>query len=138
MTRSIPWAAISRAVAAAVLGYAAIVALTTLGFVEWLDNANLYLGGWLLAAQGVVVAVVSGLAGGTLAGLVGGRRPLLHALAVLPFLVADTLYVLFFLPRTTPAWFELAGGLILMAATVAGGGAVATLRGRAARRAQTA
>lgn len=131
MRRHLPWAAILRAAVAAVLGYAVIVALTTLGFVVWLDDADLYRGDWLLKAQGILVAVIAGLAGGSLAALVGRRRPLLHAAAVLPFLVIDTAYVLFYFPRTTPAWFELAGGLTLMAATVAGGWLAAKLRGRA-------
>jgi len=130
MSFAVPWRAALRLVLAAVLGYAVIVALTTLGFVGWLSNADLYRGTWQLKAQGTLVAVVSGLAGGALAGLIGRRRPLLHALTVLPFLVADTIYVLFVFPRTAPAWFELGGSLTLMAATVAGGWAVATLRRR--------
>lgn len=125
MKGHVPWMAILRVVAAAVLGYAVIVALTTLGFVFWLDDADLYRGDWLLKAKGTLVAVVAGLAGGALAALVDRRRPLLHAAAVLPFLVIDSVYVLFFFPRTTPAWFELAGSLTLMAATLAGGWIVA-------------
>jgi hypothetical protein len=121
-----------RAVAAAVLGYAVIVALTTLGFVWWLDNADLYRGGAALQAKGTLVAVVAGLAGGAVAGLIGRRRPLLHAAAVLPLLIVDTLYVLFVFPRTTPAWFELAGALTLMAATLAGGWLTGRLRRRPA------
>ncbi len=121
-----------RLLAAAVLGYAVVVALTTLGFVHWLAGADLYRGGAALQAKGTLVAVVAGLAGGAVAGLVGGRRPRLHALAVLPLLVVDTLYVLFVFPRTTPAWFELAGALTLMAATVAGGWLVAAVRRRRA------
>lgn len=114
----------ARLVGAAILGYAVIVALTTLGFVTWLDNADLYRGGPLLQIQGAVVAVVSGLVGGAASALIGGRRPLLHAAAVLPLLAADTLYVLLVFPRTAPAWFDLAGGLTLMAATLAGGWAI--------------
>lgn len=117
---------------AGVLGYSVIVGLTTVGFVHWLEGADLYRGGWALQAKGTLVAVVAGLAGGALAGLLGGRRPLLHSLAVLPLLVIDTLYVLFVFPRTTPAWFELAGSLTLMAATVAGGWVVGALRRRGA------
>lgn len=47
-----------RALAAGVLGYAVIVALTTLGFVHWLENADLYRGGGALQAKGTLVAVV--------------------------------------------------------------------------------
>lgn len=128
MRRHVPWAAILRLGGAAVVGYALIVALTTLGFVGWLDDADLYRGDWLLKTQGTLVAVVAGLAGGLVAGLVGRRRPLLHATAVLPLLGIDTIYVLFVFPRTTPLGFELAGSLTLMAATLAGGWVVGSLR----------
>ena len=126
--------AILRLVVAGVLGYALIVALTTLGFVGWLDNANLYRGDWLLKLKGMCVALVSGLAGGSLAALVGGLRPVQHALAVIPLLFYDTTYVLFFWPRSDPIWFDLGGGLGLIAATLAGGMLVATLRSRGAAR----
>lgn len=89
------WVPVVRAVAAALLGYAAIVVLTTLGFVHWLGGADLYRGGGALQAKGALVAVVAGLAGGALAGAIGGRRPLLHAASGLPFLGLDTVYVLF-------------------------------------------
>lgn len=121
MSKPAVWKTALRLLAAGVVGYAVIVALTTLGFVHWLDDADLYRGGRLLQLQGMLVALVSGLAGGGVAALIGGRRPFLHTLAVLPFLVADTIYVLFFFPRTAPAWFDLAGSLTLMAATLAAG-----------------
>ncbi len=122
------WLKALRLAAAGVLGYAIIVLLTTLGFSGWLEDANLYRGDWLLKAKGMLVAGVAGLAGGSLAGAVGGSRPFRHALAVLPLLIVDTTYVLFFLPREDPIWFDLVGGLGLMAATVVGGLAVAGLR----------
>lgn len=114
-----------RLVAAGLLGYALIVLLTTLGFVGWLDDASLYQGDWVLKAKGMLVALVAGLAGGTLAGLIGRQQPFLHALAVLPLLVIDTIYVLFFFPRTDPIWFDLGGSLGLIAATLVGGWRVA-------------
>lgn len=132
------WLAVFRWIAAGILGYELIVALTTLGFVDWLDNADLYRGDWQLEAQGLLVAVVSGLAGGALAGGLGGGRPMPHALGVLPFLCIDTSYVLFVYPRTTPFWFELMGGLGLITATVAGGALVALgRRGWSRKRART-
>lgn len=121
-----------RLVAAGVLGYAVIALLTTLGFVHWLDDADLYRGDWLLKSQGGLVALVSGLCGGAVAALIGGRRPWLHTLAVLPLLAVDTIYVLFFFARPDPAplWFELVSSLGLFAATLAGGWLVAALRGK--------
>lgn len=134
MSASRPWVTVLRLIAAGGLGYAAIVALTTVGFVHWLGGADLYRGGWGLQAKGALVAVASGLAGGGLAALIGGRRPLLHAAAVLPFLVLDTVYVLFVFPRTAPIWFDLVGSLTLMAATLAGGWVVGRARGLTAMR----
>lgn len=121
MSRTDLWKRALRLVAAGILGYAVIVLLTTLGFVHWLDNADLYRGGHLLQAQGMLVAVVAGLAGGWLAAVIGGARPFLHTLAVLPFLAADTYYVLFVFPRTAPLWFDLAGSLTLAGAALAAG-----------------
>lgn len=132
MGSGVTWRRLLRLLAAGILGYALIVLLTTWGFTGWLDDANLYRGDALLKAKGLLVALVAGLAGGALAAWVGGRQPLRHALAVLPLLVADTTYVLFFFPRQDPIWFDLAGGLGLMAATVGGGLVIALARRRRA------
>ncbi len=129
MTRT-SWKTILRFLAAGIFGYAVVAVLTSLGFDGWLDGADLYRGGGLLQLQGTLVALVAGLAGGAIAGSIGrvGRtdaddrpRPVLHALAVLPLLAVDTAYVLFVFEGTAPWWFDLAGSLVLMAATVAGG-----------------
>lgn len=116
-----PWLVAVRAVVAIVLGYGLIVLLTIAGFVGWLRDANLYLGGPAMMAKGLLVAVVSGLAGGYAAALVGGRRPLLHAALVLLPLAADSYSVFFVLPRETPLWFEVIGSATLMSVTVGGG-----------------
>jgi hypothetical protein len=123
------WKTILRLVVVGALGYALIVALTTVGF-GWLNGAGPYGGDWRRMAKGGAVALVSGLAGGALAGLLGGRRPLRHALAILPWLVVDTTYVLFFFPRQDPLWFDLLGGLGLITATIAGGLLIGAARRR--------
>lgn len=128
MIRSDSWKQGLRLVAAGVLGYGLIAALTSAGFNLWLGGADLFGGGPLLQLQGTLVAVVAGLAGGMLAGWIGGRRPILHALAVLPLLIIDTIYVLFFFDGTAPLWFDLVGGLVLMASTVAGAAMLDTRR----------
>lgn len=112
---------IARAIAAIVAGYGLIVVLTTAGFNGWLEGANLFRGGLLLMAKGMLVALVAGLAGGYVAGWIGGMRPLLHASLVLLPLLADSIYVFFFFPRETPLWFEVMGSLGLMLATLGGG-----------------
>lgn len=129
MTLRDSWKPILRLVVAGTLGYALIVVLTTVGF-GWLKGAGSYGGDWRLMAQGGAIALVSGLAGGALAGLLGGRLPLRHALAVLPWLLVDSTYVLFFFPRRDPLWFDLLGSLGLMAATIAGGVLVGVARRR--------
>lgn len=121
MSTRASWITFLRLAIAGLLGYALIVLLTTLGFVVWLDNASLYQGNWALKAKGMLVALVAGLAGGMLAGLIGWQRPILHALTVLPLLVIGTIYVLFFFLRTDPIWFDLGGSLGLIAATLVGG-----------------
>jgi hypothetical protein len=112
---------VARALAAIVLGYGLIVLLTIAGFNVWLGGANLFRGGLLLMAKGMLVAVVAGLVGGYVAGLVGGDRPMLHASLVLLPLMADSIYVFFFFPRETPLWFEVMGSAGLMLSTLAGG-----------------
>lgn len=124
------WKRGARLVAAGLLGYGLIVVLTIAGFNGWLGAADLHRGGPLLQAQGTLVALVAGLAGGALAGVIGRHRPLFHALAVLPLLIADTTYVLLFFAGTAPWWFDLAGSLVLMGATVAGGALVLALARR--------
>ena len=75
------------------------------------------------------MALVAGLSGGTLAGLVGGLRPDKNALAVVPFLAVDSVYVLFFLtPRRDPFLFDLCAALVLIGATLAGGWLMKSLR----------
>ena len=121
------WKQVLREAVAAVLGYAVIVALTTLGLEAWMDGVELWGASRTLQLQATLVAVVSGLAGGAVAALVGGR-PLRDAALVLVFLVLDTAYVVLVFESPAPTWFRLMGGLTLMAATLAGGLWVALAR----------
>lgn len=123
------WLSILRLAAAGVLGYGLIVLLTTLGFDTWLGDPAFSHEDWGVQAKGALVAVVAGLSGGALAALIGGHRPLRHTLAVLPLLVVDSIYVLFFFePQRDPFLFDLAAALVLIAATLAGGLLVRRLR----------
>jgi nitrate/nitrite transporter NarK len=137
MSRSAIWKKAARLLVAGFLGYSLIAVLTTVGFEGWLKGADLFRGGPALLARGMLVSLVAGVAGGALAGLIGGRRPLLHVFAVLPFLMADSIYVLFFFDRTTPFWFELLGSLGLMTFTVMGGALIWLLRSRFPGRAES-
>jgi len=123
------WKQVLREALAAVVGYAVIVALTTLGLEVWMEGVELWGAGLATQLQATFVAVVSGLAGGAVAALVGGR-PLRDAALVLIFLVLDTAYVVLVFESPAPTWFRLMGSVTLMAATLAGGLLVAVLRRR--------
>lgn len=110
-----------RFAAAAIAGYAVIAVGTTLTFEVLLGGIGYYESSPGELAAATLGALLSGLAGGLVAALIGGRRPLAHALGVLVFLFLDTGYVLTSGISSDPLWFDLfaAGGLI--AATVLGG-----------------
>ena len=63
-----------------------------------------------------------------MAAWLAGRRPLLHATAVLIPLTLDTAYVLFSGISSDPFWFDLGGSATLMVAAVLGGFLVQTLQ----------
>ncbi|HVT97053.1 MAG TPA: hypothetical protein VHE33_06065 [Acidobacteriaceae bacterium] len=118
MTRT---AAILRSVAAPLIGYAVIVAGTTVSF-KLAGGINLRspLPNFVLGTLGIAV---SGLLGGMTAGWVGGRKPVWHATSVLIFLVMDSVTVLFIRHRhrLDPLWFGVLSALGLMLATIVGG-----------------
>ena len=108
-----------RSTVAVALGYAVIVVCTSVGFGQ--------LGGIIHAdapvriqATATLVAVASGLLGGTTAALIAGSHPIRHAAAVLLFLCIDTGVVLS-RGSADPLWFDLMGAATLMLATVCGG-----------------
>jgi hypothetical protein len=102
-------------------GYALIVCLTTFGFSVVLGGRVLYGGSLLLLGAAVMVAVVSGLAGGYLAGWIGPARGSVNAALVLILLAVDTTYVLFFWHGASPFWFDAMGSATLMICTILGG-----------------
>jgi hypothetical protein len=113
---------IVRGVAAMLIGYVVIVLLTSLGFNGVLGGRPLYGGSLLDLAVGMLIAVISGLVGGCLAGFIGGGRGILNAALVLVPLTGDTIYVLFFFKKSTaPFWFDALASGTLMACTVLGG-----------------
>jgi hypothetical protein len=72
---------------------------------------------------GTIGAILAGIAGGVIAGIVAPRLPLGHAAAVLLFLALDTASVL--AKGTGPAWFDLAGSGILAISVLFGGWIIA-------------
>lgn len=113
---------IARTIAAIVVGYGVIVVITSVGFEMTHGGRSL----WgspppiLLAAAGV--AVVAGLVGGYVAGLIGPFSGARDAAFVLLPLAGDTTYVLFFFRGPGgPMWFEAMGSATLMICTILGG-----------------
>jgi len=118
-----------------IIGYGVIVLMTSLGFNGVLGGRPLYGGSLFVLAAGMLVAVISGLTGGYIAGLIGAGRGLLNAALVLIPLTGDTTYVLFFFKRSTaPFWFDAMASTTLMACTLFGG----LLRERLGRRTKRA
>jgi hypothetical protein len=111
-----------RSVAAVVGGYLIVAAGTILTF-------NVLVGQMTVDSTprqlilGTIGAVLSGLAGGVVAGIVAPRFPFGHAAAVLLFLAIDTASVL--AKGTGPAWFDLTGSVILAISVLFGGWIIA-------------
>jgi hypothetical protein len=113
---------ILRGTAAMIVGYGAIVALTSLGFNGVLGGRTLYGGPPLILAAGMLVAVIAGLVGGYIGGFIGPGRGLLNASLVLVPLIGDTIFVLFFFRRSTASfWFDATAAATLMICTIGGG-----------------
>jgi hypothetical protein len=111
-----------RALAAMMFGYGVIVVLTSLGFNVVLGGRPIYGGSTLVLVSGMLVAVISGLAGGYVAGLIGPMRGLVNAMLVLIPLTIDTTFVLFFYKKSTaPFWFDAMASATLMMFTLVGG-----------------
>jgi len=111
-----------RSVAAVVGGYLVVAGGTILTF-------NILVGQVTVDSNprqmilGTIGAVLAGIAGGVVAGIVAPRFPFGHAAAVLLFLALDTASVL--AKGTGPAWFDLAGSGILAISVLFGGWIVA-------------
>jgi hypothetical protein len=111
-----------RSVVAVVGGYLIVAAGTILTF-------NVLVGQVTIDSNprqmilGTIGAVLAGIAGGVVAGVVAPRFPFAHAAAVLLFLAIDTASVV--AKGTGPAWFDLAGSGILAISVLFGGWIIA-------------
>jgi hypothetical protein len=116
------WKIILRGIAAMIIGYAVIVALTIFGFNVLLGGRPLYGGSPIILSAGAIVAVVSGLLGGFIAGRIGASRGPINAALVLVPLTIDTIGVLFFSKGSNaPFWFDAMASGTLMLCTLLGG-----------------
>jgi hypothetical protein len=116
-----------RSLAAVIGGYAVVAAGTILTFNVLVGQVTVNSSS-LQLMLGTIGAVISGLAGGMLAGIVAPRLPFLHTAGILILLAIDTASVLAKGPG--PVWFDLAGSSILGLAVLAGGWIIAWRRDR--------
>ena len=105
-----------------IIGYAVIVGLTIFGFNVVLGGRQLYGGSPIILSVGALVAVVSGLIGGFIAGRIGASHGMINAALVLVPLTIDTIGVLFFSKGSNaPFWFDAMASGTLMLCTLLGG-----------------
>ena len=111
-----------RILGAMVIGYGVIVVLTSFGFNVVLAGRPIYGESTVTLVSGMLVAIISGLAGGYIAGLIGPMRGFSNAMLVLLPLAVDSVYVLLFYKKSAaPFWFDATASAMLMVCTLAGG-----------------
>ena len=118
-----------RSVTAVVGGYLVVAAGTILTFNVLVGQLTVNSNARQLIL-GTIGAVLAGIAGGVVAGIVAPRFPFGHAAAVLLFLALDTASVL--AKGSGPAWFDLAGSGILAISVLFGGWIIAEMERRRA------
>jgi hypothetical protein len=119
--RTMQWPKIFRGALALIVGYAAIVLITSVGFDLVHGKGSLWGSSPLVLFEGTLVAILAGLIGGFTAGWIGAARGVINAALVLIPLTLDTTYVLFFFKGTAPWWFDAIGSGTLMSCTLIGG-----------------
>jgi hypothetical protein len=114
-----------RSVAAVVGGYLTVALGTILTFNVLVGQMTVD-SGPLQLILGTIGAVLSGLAGGLVAGIVAPRFPFVHAAGILILLIIDTASVVAKGPG--PLWFDLAGSSVLAITVLIGGWIIASRR----------
>ena len=109
-----------RSVAAVVAGYMVIGIGTVLTLSVLLGDVSYADASVGEHAVGALGTILSGLLGGYVAAWVAGRKPIGHAFAVVLILIVETTWIVTQGIGPNPAWFDLAGGLTLMATAVLG------------------
>ena len=110
-----------RGITAALAGYLTIAAGNLLflelllGGIGYDESSPRDLG---IAAAG---AIISGLAGGVVAGRIGAMQPLRHALYVWIPLILDTVWVVTAVDRRGSLWLDLGASAIILGSTLLGG-----------------
>ena len=106
---------------AVIAGFLVITLGTTLTFAVWLGGIGFHESDPTELALATGGALASGFAGGLVAALLAGRRPLLHAAALLVPIALDTGSIVLFGRSLDPAWFDLGGGATLALGALAAG-----------------
>ena len=114
--------AVLRSIAAIIGGYLVVAGGTILTFNVLVGQVTINSNPVQLVL-GTIGAVIAGLAGGMVAGLIAPAFPVMHAAGVLILIAIDTAAVLAKGPG--PIWFDLAGSTILAIAVLIGGWIVA-------------
>jgi len=110
--------AVLRSIAAIVGGYLIVAGGTILTFNVLVGQVTINSNPVQLML-GTIGAVIAGLAGGMIAGLIAPKFPFMHAAGVLILIAIDTASVVAKGPG--PIWFDLAGSTILAIAVLIGG-----------------
>jgi hypothetical protein len=110
--------AVLRSIAAIVGGYLIVAGGTILTFNVLVGQVTINSNPVQLML-GTIGAVIAGLAGGMIAGLIAPKFPFMHAAGVLILIAIDTASVLAKAPG--PIWFDLAGSTILAISALIGG-----------------
>lgn len=111
-----------RSVGAVFAGFAVITLGTVLTFKVLLDNFGYYTSGPIDLVIGTVGALVSGLAGGFVAGRLAARYPFQHAAALVVPIALDTASIVASAgPDSDPLWFDIGGSATLLLGALLGG-----------------
>ncbi|MDX1502688.1 MAG: hypothetical protein R3325_10035 [Thermoanaerobaculia bacterium] len=113
-----------RWLAAGLVGFLVISLGTTLVLEVWFDGVTFHTSSPTVLVVSGVANFLVGIAGGVVAALLGGRRPLVSAAVIGGWVTLDTINILRSDRFDDPAWFTLLAGVGLVTAALVGGWAV--------------
>ncbi len=111
-----------RSAGAVLAGFAVITLGTVFTFEVLVDDFGYYTSGPTDLVICTIGALVSGLAGGFVAGRLAARHPLQHAAALVVPIALDTASIVASAgPSSDPLWFDLGGSATLLLGALLGG-----------------
>ena len=111
---------IVRSVAAIFVGYFVMGMLITLVQETWLGGVSYHTSSLSVLAVAGFFTFLSAVAGGVVAGLIAGRRPLLHGLVMCLLVVAETTWLVRTGRADGPLWFDAMAAASLMVGMLLG------------------